>query len=183
MQADGTIRIFDNSTPRLRERSRVIWLALDAQRRTATLARELAHPDDVQAGTQGNAQVEANGNVLVGWGSQGRITEHAPDGGVLLDLNLPRLWDTYRAFRAPWVGLPPTRPSVAARGSTAYASWNGATEVASWQVIVGGVVVATAPRSGFETAIRLASRPAGVTVRALDARGGILGTSRTVAPD
>jgi hypothetical protein len=65
-----------------------------------------------------------------------------------------------------------------------YASWNGATLVASWRVLSGpstGALapVAQAPRSGFETAIALPPGAAGryLTVQALDAAGGVIGTA------
>jgi hypothetical protein len=61
-----------------------------------------------------------------------------------------------------------------------YASWNGATRVASWRVLAGsgeGGLSAVAAKSGFETAI---AAPAGFTtfsVQALDSGGGVIGTS------
>ena len=189
-QADGTIRIFDNSSRRLRRRSRAIWIRLDADRRTATLVRERHHPAEVLAGTQGDAQVLPNGDTFLGWGSQGRISELSPDGALLLDIRLPRGFDTYRAYRSPWVGRPATLPAVAAEtradgGTTVYASWNGATEVARWQVLAGDDaaslrVVGTAPRRGFETQIRLPDLAPAVVVRAVDATGAVLAQSRVV---
>jgi hypothetical protein len=73
-----------------------------------------------------------------------------------------------------------------ATGLTAYASWNGATEVASWEVVGGSSSAALhpllrAPRSGFETALSVASAPAVIAVRALDRSGHVLGTSSVVA--
>ncbi len=71
---------------------------------------------------------------------------------------------------------------------TVYASWNGATLVASWRVFVGATSrglkpVAQAARSGFETAIPLPAGAAGkfVTVQALDASGRVLGGAAPVA--
>ena len=48
------------------------------------------------------------GTRFFGWGSQGRISELSPGGGLLLDLRLPHGFDTYRAYRQPWVGRPAT---------------------------------------------------------------------------
>jgi hypothetical protein len=66
-----------------------------------------------------------------------------------------------------------------------YASWNGATEVARWQVLEGPNPVtlnptAAAPRNGFETAIGVRTTQPLVAVRALDASGLDLGTSVAV---
>jgi hypothetical protein len=188
--AGGLIRIFDNSSHALRRRSRIIWIRPDTAARTATLVRERHHPADVLSGTQSNAQELGNGDLFVGWGSQGRISELAPDGRLLLDLKLPRGWDTYRAYRSPWVGRPPTRPRAVVEtredgGATVYVSWNGATEVAGWQVYTGNDAaslgyVGTAPRRGFETRIRLPGSAPAVQVRAVDAHGAVLGETAVV---
>jgi hypothetical protein len=63
-----------------------------------------------------------------------------------------------------------------------YASWNGATEVASWQVLAGAGPAAlqpvrTAARASFETRIPVGVTARYVAVRALDATGAVLGTS------
>jgi hypothetical protein len=188
--AGGRIRIFDNSSHRLRKRSRVIWLRVDPAARTVRLVRERHHPDDVLSGTQSNAQELPNGDLFVGWGSQGRITEFSPGGRLLLDLKLPRGWDTYRAYRAPWVGRPPTPPRAAVEtrqdgGTTVYVSWNGATEVAGWQLYTGDDAsslryTGTAPRRGFETQIRLRGPAPAVQVRAVDAHGAVIGETGVV---
>jgi hypothetical protein len=96
--------------------------------------------------------------------------------------------DSYRAFRIPWSGaLPAAPPDVAAssaRGkTTVFASWNGATDVASWQVLAGSQAGSLSPAggarfAGFETAIRLPAAQRFVQVRALDASGKVLGTSK-----
>ena len=69
-------------------------------------------------------------------------------------------------------------------GATAFASWNGATDVASWRVLAGPApsalsVVAQAPRSGFETAIALPAGAPGpfMTVQAIDRAGAVSGTA------
>lgn len=71
----------------------------------------------------------------------------------------------------------------------AYASWNGAIEVARWAVVAGPgdgdlEAVATAPRTGFETVVRgfhLGPRDRVVGVHAVDGRGPVLAGS-TVVP-
>ena len=65
-----------------------------------------------------------------------------------------------------------------------YASWNGATGVARWQVLAGDVVhslrsVASKHRNGFETAIT-ARRTRFVAVRALSGAGKVLATSKVI---
>jgi hypothetical protein len=63
-------------------------------------------------------------------------------------------------------------------------SWNGATEVASWQVMAGASPDAlqpatTAAKQGFETQIPIAPQPY-LAVQALDAAGRALSTSSVV---
>jgi hypothetical protein len=70
---------------------------------------------------------------------------------------------------------------------TLYASWNCATEVATWEVLAGSnpdalEAVASAPRMGFETAITVETTEAHVGVRAKNGSGRVLGTSTTVRP-
>ena len=57
---------------------------------------------------------------------------------------------------------------------TAYASWNGATEVVKWQVLAGPGAgqlrpVQTVAKNGFETPIRLGKSAAFYSVKALQA--------------
>jgi hypothetical protein len=66
------------------------------------------------------------------------------------------------------------------------ASWNGATEVASWRVLAGQHPHSLAPRStipasGFESESILPEKWAYVAVQALDASGHTLGTSATAS--
>ena len=90
----------------------------------------------------GNAQQVADGGVFVGWGTFPGFSEIGPDGHLRFDARFVGTSVTYRARRDPWVGRPLTRPAIAtgasAGGTTlVYASWNGATEVARWQVRAG----------------------------------------------
>jgi hypothetical protein len=66
-----------------------------------------------------------------------------------------------------------------------YASWNGATEPASWQLLEGAGAQdlrsgATVPRTGFETVLTPASQTRRAAVVALDRSGAPLGTSPAV---
>jgi hypothetical protein len=66
-----------------------------------------------------------------------------------------------------------------------FASWNGATTVARWQVLAGASrsalkLASSARRSGFETRIDLASSAGSFAVRALSKSGRVLATSNAV---
>jgi Arylsulfotransferase (ASST) len=171
----------------VRKHSRALALNVDETAHTATVISARTHPRGLLAATQGNQQALPNGDALVGWGSQRYFTEFAPDGRVLWNARLSVGYETYRAYRMPWVGRPFTTPRAAVvrlrgGGMNVYASWNGATEVASWQVLGGASPSALQPidsalHAGFETRIPVSSTARYVAVRALDAGGGVLGTS------
>jgi hypothetical protein len=114
------------------------------------------------------------------------VTEFTPTEKVRFELKLP-FGDTYRAYRLPWSGRPGGKPTVALAGDRVYASWNGNTDVARWDVLAGPDSdhlsrVAGRPWSGLETIVQLETPPAAVAVRALDASGKTLGTSDTITP-
>jgi hypothetical protein len=189
-QPEGTITIFDNRNVNTDEQSRGIVVELDENAMTADLVREYTHPDKVPSATQGNVQVLSNGNVFVGWGSEPVLSEFGPGGELLFDARFPVEGESYRAFRFPWTGRPQDEPSVAVETGadeevTLYASWNGATEVAEWEVLAGpdpeGLEpVGSAPRKGFETAVRVKTGESYAGVRAKDASGTTLGTAKAV---
>jgi hypothetical protein len=168
-------------------------LKLDQKARTATLAGQYSHGSNFDSEYMGSLEPLANGNEFVGWGSAPFLTEYSASGDILLDARLPGSDITYRAEVEPWVGLPLDPPSAAARRkdgkTTVYASWNGATQVASWKVLAGAgagagaTAVATAARSGFETAIPVGRAYNTFTVQALDAHGRVIGTSRKFSAD
>jgi Arylsulfotransferase (ASST) len=188
---EDTIRIFDNAAaPKVRERSRVLLLDLDEDARTARRARQYEHPEDLLSGTQGNAQRLPNGNVFVGWGSQGYFSEFTPGGDLVFDARVARGNDTYRAYRLPWSARPSAPPKVVAEpdgdGIAVDVSWNGATDVAEWEVMAGDGPDALRPagrgeRDGFETRIEVDADASHVAVRARSADGEVLGTSEPAA--
>jgi hypothetical protein len=190
--ADGSISIFDNgASPTVHSQSRGIVLSLDARHKTATLVSQFTHASPLLAESQGNMQALANGDWFIGWGQVPDFSEFSASGQLLFDAHFPAHTQSYRGFRFAWVGTPAHSPVFAVQlaaggGGTVYASWNGATQVASWRVLTGPTAVslqtvAEAARSGFETAIALPATATGpfVTVQALDASGAVIGTANT----
>ena len=186
-QADGTLTMFDNeAAPKLRRQSRGLVLRVDERHKTVTLLHSFVHTPPIVAVDQGNMQKLANGHYLVGWGHQPYVTEFGPHGKPLLDLRFGRAGvDSYRAYRFAWVGRPRSKPAVAVEGNTLYTSWNGATEVRSWQLL-GGTdkkklrPLLAVPKTGFEAAIPLPADVPWVAVRALDRLGRSLARSVAV---
>ncbi len=191
---DGEVTLFDDgSNPPIHRQSRGVRIALDFSTREARLASAYTHPDPpLLAASQGNMQTLADGNAVVGYGGLPEISEYARDGSLLFDAHLPYDLTFYRAFRFPWSGRPESPPAVlASLNSTGeetivHASWNGATEVASWRVLAGERPEAlkpqtTIPASDFESSTILPEKKfAYVAVQAFDSAGRVLGTSRTV---
>ncbi len=186
-QPDGSLSVFDdNAAPGT---SRAIVLSLDETARTATLLRAYAHSPALLATSEGSVQILPNGNVFVGWGSVPQFSEFTADGRLVFDGSFPAGGISYRDQRFPWIGRPAELPAVAVTadgpGLTVYASWNGATEVVTWQALAGPsaaslAVVGSAPRAGFETAIPVSRSQPFVAARAIDAGGKVLATSHPV---
>jgi hypothetical protein len=117
------------------------------------------------------------------------VSEFDYAGRMLFDAVLGAKYQSYRAFRLPWTGLPAEAPAIAATRSvgetTVYASWNGATEVHTWQLLAGGATgdlepVASTRSVGFESALHTTSTDPRFAVQALDGGGMPLGRSAAV---
>ena len=191
--SDGTLTIFDNAASLPTQQgvaSRTLRLRLDMSAKKATLVRDYGGPEIRTSWAMGNAQQVGDGGVFVGWGTYPGFSEIGPDGALRFDARFTGTSVSYRARRQRWVGRPATRPVIATSRSTngsthVHASWNGATEVARWQVRAGSSAralrpVRTVTRRGFETAAALGTSSGSVAVTALDGKGALLGVSKTV---
>ena len=187
---DGELSAFDNGAglTNAHRQSRALWLRLDTTHMSATWIGELEHSPSLLAQYAGSVQELPNGDSFIGWGEQNYISEYNSRSQLVFDARFVDVNASYRAYRFSWTGTPQTLPAVAAsnsgRRTTVYASWNGATGVASWRVLSGSSAtslrsVATARRSGFETSITISSASY-VQVQALDSSGHVLGTSAAV---
>ena len=190
-QPGGLISLFDNgSDPPKEKQSRGLLLAPSAATHSVTLVRQYTNPSKtLLAESQGNMLSLPGGNWLLGYGRLPNFTEFSAAGHVLFDATLGRNVQNFRTYLAPWRATPTSTPSLAVTGGagalSVAASWNGATEVASWQVLAGSSpsslsVAASAPRSGFQTSIAVKSSAAYVAVQALNSAGAVIGTSAAV---
>jgi hypothetical protein len=142
---DGTISIFDNSTKESDDpeaRPRALILRLDEDAGSAELVRELLPPLTVDSSSQGNVTFGEDGRATIGWGSSYIVTGYDGSDAITWDGRMPPGFTSYRAYRAPWQGRPLDDPIVAveqdADGAiTAWMSWNGATDVATWELLAG----------------------------------------------
>ncbi|MEA2388880.1 MAG: hypothetical protein QOG41_1653 [Thermoleophilaceae bacterium] len=160
--------------------SRGLVLRLDPARHSAARVTEYSHGTTFHSQYMGNVEDLPNGDVFVGWGQVPYMTSFTKGGKPLFDGAFPEPNMTYRAYVQRWAGRPLDLPRGAARvrggRTTVYASWNGATEVASWRVLAPARV-AVHKKTGFETAIPVNRSVGLVRVQALDASGRVIGTS------
>ena len=198
---DNVVSMFDDNccesdtVPPGTPYSHALYLQLDLENMTASLKTQYYHDPNLNVASQGNTQSLANGNVFTGWGQSAYYAEFAPGGNTVDDpavnllyaAQMPSNNYTYRAYREDWVGTPYYPPSIAVTSkngsATVYASWNGATEIKTWEVFGGrtarGLVpVTSVAKSGFETSI-LVANAAGpfFQVKALNAGGDVIGVS------
>lgn len=168
--------------------SRGLVLGLDMRRHTARVLGQYHRPGhNTPAQSEGSVQILPNANVFVGFGATPFFSEFSAGGSLLFDASLPKDDGSYRAFSFPWKATPRTHPAIAVKTTSAghvavYASWNGASTVARWQVLAGGKPVASAPDRNFETRIAVASNARGFEVRALNPAGKVLARSSEVHP-
>jgi len=180
---------WDDVMPKDEKQSRALILNIDYNAMLVTLQRQFVNSPQVLARAMGNTQLLPGGGVFVGWGTNPYFSEYSADGKLLLEGQLTKHDPTYRSFIGDWTAHPAELPSVAARrrpgGAMIFVSWNGATEVASWKVLAGKTrtalaPVASAPKSGFETAIAVHAKGPYFAAEARDAKGHVLSRSNPV---
>ncbi|BGP49044.1 hypothetical protein JCM10450v2_004923 [Rhodotorula kratochvilovae] len=153
---------------------RAIVLELDTTAWTATLVREDLPSFYAPAASQGSYQPLDSGNFFVGGTLVQDVTFGTTESVVM----------SYRAFKQSWTGYPLTTPALAVNGSSAYASWNGATGIANW-VLMGGASedaattsIGEVARTGFETELEgVNGTYAFLAVAAMGSDGTCLGVS------
>jgi hypothetical protein len=191
-RSGNTLTLFDDgAAPQEEQQSSAKVLHLAVGKKTVTLVHRYVHSPPLVSSAQGSAQTLPNGNMFVGWGTEPDFSEYTPSGQQILTGSFPLGETSYRAYRFQWTGQPATPPALAVTaGSTTgsdnlWASWNGATNVASWRVLgaTGSsgpwATLKTLSRYSFETEIQV-TPPAGTAyleVQALDGQGNVLGTS------
>jgi hypothetical protein len=174
-------------------------LNLEVNTLTARLQSPLDYHDPVlRPSSQGDVQTVMNGDHFVGWGSDVQsdgssnsyYSEFTAGGTMIYDVLMPGENVSYRAFSDQWVGFPLTKPAAvvtqAGGQRTVYASWNGATEDAAWELLAGPnrsslTPVSITSRTGFQTPIPMTVASRFYKVRALAADGAVLGSSAVIA--
>ncbi len=188
LQLDGTITMFDDGAGVYvsEAESRALRIRLNYSKHRASLVHSFTHNPSLLAYSQGGAQVLPDGNTFVGYGSKPFATEFSRTGRQLFTIRYEPPVESYRAYRFRWWGQPTTPPAIALaasqHGTRVYASWNGATAVASWRVLAGPSATALNPigtftKASFETEMQVRSRQPYFAVQALDGDGQVLSAS------
>ncbi len=197
---DNLISLFDDNCcesstiPSGTPPARGLILKLNLNDMNAKLHRTYFHDPNLQIGSQGNLQSLKNGNKFIGWGESQYFSEYSNLGNTVEDPSVNTLYNakmpgnnyTYRAYRENWVGKPYYPPSIALKAmlgkSIVFASWNGSTETAAWQVFAGyrpnclSKIICT-EKTGFETSIEVPSKYRYYQVKAVNAEGKVIGAS------
>lgn len=173
-------------------------LRLDTNAWTAELVGAYFPPDDLLSKSQGSTQVLPNGNVLVGWGSEGAVTEFTSDGTAVFHAYmdsgaLGAGVQNYRAFRYNWTGLPSEDPAIVALedgdGTAVYVSWNGDTETKVWRFFAetdglgSRELLGEVERTSFETKLVVPRKLESVSAEAVGADGKRLVSTAAVATE
>jgi hypothetical protein len=191
LHAGNVMSIFDDGGgPRVHPESRAVFERLNTRTMTATLVRAFDHRPPLRSNVEGSVEERPAGRTFVGWGDAPYFTEYDRRGRQIFDGRLRSANSSYRAYEFSWDGQPLTQPALAVhkrghRVSTVYASWNGATDVASWRVLAGSAAgrlhaVGAGPRRGFESVIKVHTKARYFAVQALDSAGHELAESAAV---
>lgn len=182
-QPGGLISVFDNgSTPPKEKQSSGLLLRPEESRHRVSLVKRFVNSSrTLLAGSQGSVQQLAGGDWLLGYGELPNFTELNSSGQIVYDARLGKNTQDFRTYEFPWSATPAQPPEFTLSGGAVHASWNGATEVASWRLLAGSSAsslspVSTARSNGFETTISAPSA-AYLQVQALNAAGQVIGTS------
>ena len=141
----GRSAVFDNgAVPKVHPQSRAIVLSVDPRSRPTRCSRATSTRAALSSGSQGNMQTLPGGRPVRRLGLAAVLLGIHAGGQLLYDAHWHGSYQTYRAYRFPWNGHA-RRPRLRSRSRdqpapaplTVYASWNGATEVASWRVLAG----------------------------------------------
>lgn len=179
----------------------IVELETGVSPKTARVLARYNRPDNELARLRGNVQRLANGNIFVGWSDGGYHSEFSREGDVLMEARFTASgFLTYRAYKFEFVGRPNTPPALIAsviedgeRGllTTIYVSWNGATDIVSWNFYAQEGedhqrnLLGTVKKTEFETRYTAKGYFDWISAEPVDYDGNVLGKTRvhrTVTP-
>lgn len=170
---NGDLSMFDNHDDHTQGSctfntfSRAVEYQIDETAKVVTNTWQFRNNPDQFGPFTGNNQLLPDGHRLIDWGySYPNVTEVLTDGTKLFEMQFAQPYFSYRAFRFPWSAVPGFDPTLVLTGTdpTLYYSWNGATDVATYQILGGWGptpmnLVGTQTRTGFEDHTAVAGLP------------------------
>ncbi|KAF4635237.1 hypothetical protein G7Y89_g2870 [Cudoniella acicularis] len=187
---------WDGVSSRAHQSSAMV-ITIDHVSSQATLSKEYGAELQLGATSKGSVQTLPNTNVFVGWGSKPHFAEYLADGTLVFWASVAGGGDIYRAFKSDWVGNPSDSPVLWTYARTKqspmalYVSWNGATEVQSWNFHIGSsresgavasfILAGSKRKDGFETNFTLPEYAEWVFAEAVDKSGTSLQNSSVVS--
>lgn len=172
------------------DHSRALIILLDTTDMEAKIIGEYKQPSGERTNARGSFQTLDNGNKFICWSYNSYMSEHAPDGSLVMEARIPIKLRSYRAFKHPWVGSP-SRPPDIHTGTVSFeddlitvihVSWNGDTRTSKWnfyEIDEEGNVkqLGETKRQGFETRFEHKTFAKRVYAEAFDPHGNILAKS------
>lgn len=177
--------------------SSALMVQLDLRAMKASVLRIWLRPDGGLSRLRGNVQLLPNGNVFTCWSDNGYITEHSSDGELLMEARfVSTRFTTYRAYKEIFSATPnepiavrsqnlETANGIRSPATVVYVSWNGATDVAAWDLYGRKhqedlVFICSVAKASFETAIAIDENYGQVLVKAKSQNGLELGQSEII---
>ncbi|KAE8133117.1 ASST-domain-containing protein [Aspergillus pseudotamarii] len=172
----------------------IVQLHTSVSPMTAKVIERYNRPDGDLTRLRGSVQKLPNGNVFVGWSERGYQSEHSPYGKLLMEARFASSrFSTYRSYKFDFTGRPSAPPDVVSSvygtdetdlTTIFHVSWNGATDVTSWnfyaRVNQDGmpVLIGNTTKLDFETMYIVDGYLDWVSVEAVDEDGNVLGASK-----
>lgn len=195
-----TITLLDNGSDNINvtaDSSSALLILLDKSvtPMVAKVIRRWIRPDQQLSKLRGNFQLLPNRNAFVGWSANSYISEHTFDNELVMEARFKsNRFVTYRSYKFNFTGAPIEPPTLkayvygispATSTTVCYVSWNGATEVDTWEFHRGGSdnsatepsLIGKAKKAGFETMAQFTGYEGLVYARAISADGQVLGES------
>ncbi|EMD00555.1 hypothetical protein BAUCODRAFT_61638 [Baudoinia panamericana UAMH 10762] len=172
-------------------------VAIDHITNTATLIKEWGAPGPdggLLSGSQGSMQLLPGGGCHIGWGEHAYFSEHLEDGNAVMYGKLAMRASNvmlYRSYKFNWTGEPLTNPDVWTYSKNGermvfFVSWNGATEVRSWNFYTSTCAngpwsfVGNGRKTGFETEFHMPAAADWAYAEAVNGTGHVLKQSGIV---
>ncbi|THZ06079.1 hypothetical protein D6C93_01639 [Aureobasidium pullulans] len=204
-----TISFFDNAgigmtaedkTTGNWSRAVVVELNTSASPMTTRVLHSYDRLDHETSIARGSMQMLPNDNVFIGWASYGLISEVTQDGTPVMEARfVDETMSTYRSYKFNFTGRPQSPPvtrsivygnSPKTANTFHYCSWNGATDVNSWNLYGSSknssdsfTLLANVEKTEFETMYMTRGFVAYLYVEAIGADGKVMSRSIPTASE